>query len=101
MGADAMVGQNPATALRDPDPFVRTEALTRSDSAVDAAESLLDAYPLVRREAVRTLSRLGDEVSTKALVHAAAHDPSAEVREEAVSALGLLVRELRLSTDRP
>ena len=83
-------------ALADPDPLVRTRALGRSDAGEDAvraiAEALGDTYPMVRREAVRALSRAGGAVAARGLLDAAAHDPAAEVREEAVAALAILVR---------
>ena len=49
--------------------------------------------PLVRREAVRALGEIGSGRATHALIEVAGHDPSAEVREEAVAALGALLRE--------
>src|SRR5207237_739192 len=50
-------------------------------------------YPLVRREAVRALSRIGGAPAARVLVGVAAHDLSAEVREEAVAALAAILRE--------
>jgi HEAT repeat protein len=83
-------------ALRDPDPFVRVEALGRTDlseGAVDVvAVALEDDYPLVRREAVRSLSRIGGQSAARSLVGVAAHDVSAEVREEAVAGLAGMLR---------
>jgi HEAT repeat protein len=83
-------------ALQDPDPFVRVDALghaTPDEATVDVVtEALGDAYPLVRREAVRTLFRIGGSQAARALVGVAAHDLSAEVREEAVAALAGMLR---------
>jgi HEAT repeat protein len=83
-------------ALLDPDPFVRVEALGKvvdDDGIVEAIGGALeDDYPLVRREAVRALSRIGGSHAARALVHASAHDLSAEVREEAVAALAEMLR---------
>lgn len=88
-------GQDLKTAIESPDPFVRTDALARADSASDAiVAALTDDYPLVRREAVRALGRRGDEEAARVLLRAAAHDPAAEVREEAVSALAGMMRHL-------
>ena len=87
--------QNLAAALRDPDPFHRVEALERTTSieAVDLVDRALgDDYPLVRREAVRALARIGGTRAARALLQVSAHDLSAEVREEAVSALAGLLR---------
>src|SRR5437867_8599536 len=86
-----------ADRLRDPDPFVRGAALGRAleggKGVLELVRSeLSDDYPLVRREAVRALARLGGPEAVKALVTASAHDLSAEVREEAVSALAGMLR---------
>ena len=85
-----------ATALADPDPFVRVEALGHAEGVPGAVElvtsSLSDDYPLVRREAVRALSRLGGPDAARALLRVSAHDLSAEVREEAVMALAEMLR---------
>jgi HEAT repeat protein len=84
------------SALRNPDPFVRTAALERvrpGDAVEHLVEQVLgDDYPLVRREAVRALSRIGGTGAARALLRASAHDLSAEVREEAVSALAGMLR---------
>jgi HEAT repeat protein len=84
------------TALRDPDPFVRVHALGRAvpgEGATDAVSAALsDDYPLVRREAVRALARIGEPVAVRTLADVAAHDLSAEVREEAVAALAEMLR---------
>jgi HEAT repeat protein len=92
----AMGSHELAAALRDPDPFLRVEALERSVGVDGAAElvvwALHDDYPLVRREAVRALSRIGGTAAARALVQVAAHDLSAEVREEAVTALAAMLR---------
>jgi len=95
MRADTMTGQDLKAALTSPDPFVRTDALARADLASDAiVAALTDDYPLVRRQAVRALGRRGDEEAARVLLRAAAHDPAAEVREEAVSALAGMMRHL-------
>ena len=85
--------------LDDEDPFLRISAINglRGRPDVDhlLIRSLFDEYPLVRREAVRALKDVGSSKATEALIEVAGHDPSAEVREEAVAALGAMVRERR------
>jgi HEAT repeat protein len=89
-------------AMRNPDPFARADALERAGTAqelVPIFEQVLgDDYPLVRREAVRALSRIGGRDAVRALLWASAHDVSAEVREEAVSALAGMLRRRDGST---
>jgi hypothetical protein len=83
--------------LSDPDPFLRISAIGQLKGRPDCDQLLVralrDEYPLVRREAVRALREIGSSQATEALIEVAGHDPSAEVREEAVAALGQLVRE--------
>jgi HEAT repeat protein len=82
-------------ALRDPDPFVRVQALGRAagEGSVEPVErALTDDYPIVRREAVRALGRIGGARAVRTLLDTSAHDLSAEVREEAVAALGGMLR---------
>jgi HEAT repeat protein len=80
------------TKLSDPDPFLRISAITalkgRPDTDRFLVRALSDEYPLVRREAVRALREVGSSQATEVLIQVAGHDPSAEVREEAVAALG-------------
>ena len=84
-----------AQALLESDPFVRADAVADVVSDIAACEvlgiALRDEFPLVRREAVRTLGRIGGTEATKALSDSAAHDPSAEVREEAVAVLARML----------
>jgi len=87
-------------AIQDDDPFVRAGALSRAGDGPDAfdvaGEALADDFPQVRREAVRALARIGGPVAGRALAETLAHDPSSEVREEAVAALAaLLARRVR------
>jgi len=87
-------------AMRDDDPFVRVGVLSRAGDSPDAldvaTEALSDDFPQVRREAVRALARIGGPVAGRALSDTLAHDPSSEVREEAVAALAaLLARRVR------
>jgi HEAT repeat protein len=86
-----------AEALRDSDPFARADSLGRvgPDASLlePIAAALEDEYPLVRREAVRALMRIGGAPAARVLVGVAAHDLSAEVREEAVAALAAILRE--------
>ena len=63
--------------------------------------ALNDRFPMVRREVVRALRSTGSSIATETLIKVAAHDPSAEVREEAVAALGALLREGRPGEGRP
>ena len=84
-----------SVALRDPDPFVRVEAIGRAGGDIDVepiSAALSDDYPLVRREAVRALARIGGPTAARALLQVSAHDLSAEVREEAVGALAEMLR---------
>jgi glycosyltransferase involved in cell wall biosynthesis len=82
-------------ALGDPDPFVRTGAIARVRPGLEAVTPLIgalqDAYPQVRREAVRMLARIGGADAALALGDVALSDPSADVRSEAVVALGRFV----------
>ena len=88
-----------AQALLEADPFVRAEAVADVAAEPAACEvlglALRDEFPLVRREAVRTLGRIGGKEATRALSESATHDPSAEVREEAVSVLARMLLEGR------
>jgi len=83
--------------LQDPDPFLRMSAVAAMRGRRDCEEILVrtlnDRYPMVRREVVRALRTTGSSYATQILIKVAGHDPSAEVREEAVAALGALVRE--------
>jgi hypothetical protein len=85
--------------LADPDPFVRLEAIEQlrgHPARVEVLVRLLyDEFPVVRRQAVRSLRRAGGPVATKALLEVASQDPSAEVRQEAVDALGAMLRDVR------
>jgi HEAT repeats len=95
--------EGPAAARRrrldDPDPFVRIEAIVELRGQPDVIEALLralqDEYPVVRRQAVRALRDSGGPQAIRALIEVANQDPSAEVREESVVALGSLLREAR------
>ena len=83
--------------LADPDPFMRMSAVAamrgRAECERVLVGALADRYPMVRREVVRALRSTGSSFATETLIKVAAHDPSAEVREEAVAALGALLRE--------
>jgi hypothetical protein len=87
--------------LNDPDPFVRMEAIEQLQGNQARVEVLVrvldDEFPVVRRQAVRSLRRTGGPVATKALLDVASQDPSAEVRQEAVDALGAMLRDVRSS----
>jgi hypothetical protein len=82
-------------AILEDDAPVRVGALSRATDRPDAvdviASALADDAPQVRREAVRALMRIGGSVAGRALSDALAHDPSSEVRREAVSALAALL----------
>ena len=83
--------------LTDPDPFVRIEAIEGLRGHPMLVDSLLEAlhddFPVVRRQAVRALKEAGGPRATKALLEVANDDTSAEVREEAVAALGAMLGE--------
>jgi HEAT repeat protein len=91
------VGDEILRLLADPDPFVRVSAVAamrgRMESEPTLIRTMQDRYPIVRREVVRALRTTGSPRATETLIKVAAHDPSAEVREEAVAALGALLRE--------
>jgi HEAT repeat protein len=91
------VGEEILRLLADPDPFVRVSAVAamrgRMESEPTLIRTMQDRYPIVRREVVRALRTTGSPRATETLIKVAAHDPSAEVREEAVAALGALLRE--------
>jgi hypothetical protein len=96
--ASAPPGEDELVArLDDPDPLRRVEAVAvlrgRGDSEHLLLRALDDEYPVVRREVVRVLRAAGGSVATETLIKVAGHDPSAEVREEAVAALGSLLRD--------
>jgi hypothetical protein len=87
-------GVRPPPGLSDPEPSVRVEALgllEAPEEAELAAAALADAFPEVRREAVRAIGRLDGPLAGRWLADTVAHDPSAEVREEAVAALAELL----------
>jgi HEAT repeat protein len=88
-----------AQALLEADPFIRAEAVADVVPETAACEvlgiALRDDFPLVRREAVRTLGRIGGKEATRALSDSAAHDPSAEVREEAVAVMARMLLQGR------
>jgi len=85
--------------LEHPDPFVRIEAIEglRGHPSLMSVltRALSDDYPLVRRQAVRALREAGGPDATRILIEVANGDTSAEVREEAVSALAMMLREAR------
>jgi len=91
--------------LSDPDPFLRMSAVAAMRGRVECegvlVRALNDRFPMVRREVVRALRSTGSSIATETLIKVAAHDPSAEVREEAVAALGALLREGRPGEGRP
>jgi glycosyltransferase involved in cell wall biosynthesis len=80
--------------LANADPFVRMTALGRLEGTEGtelAGVALADEYPQVRREAVRAIGRLDGPRAARWLGEILSHDPSAEVREEAVMALASLL----------
>jgi hypothetical protein len=82
-------------AARSADPFVRSKAVEglrgRPQGERAALDALDDDYPIVRRSAVRALRATVGSRAAQALVGVVSHDPSAEVREEAVVALADLL----------
>ncbi len=80
--------------LSHPDPFMRANAVSRVRdpwAAEALTRALSDEHAQVRREAVRALGRVNGPRAGGFLADAVAHDPSAEVREEAVAALAALL----------
>ncbi len=82
-------------ALEDPDPFVRIAVIAGLIGQQGADDIILgaldDEFPQVRREAVRALGEIGGQTAARALSDVVQGDPSAEVREEAVSALAAIM----------
>ena len=81
---------------------LRMNALWEATELPDAdrimIRALSDEYPMVRREAVRVLGEIASQEATNALTQVAAHDTSSEVREEAIAALGEVIRRRRASS---
>ncbi|HEX8100343.1 MAG TPA: HEAT repeat domain-containing protein [Actinomycetota bacterium] len=82
-------------ALGSTDPQARAQALLRArrEAGLERilVQALEDDEPRVRRAAVRALAALRGPRGTRALMHVAAHDLSAVVRAEAISALGRIL----------
>jgi len=78
----------------DPDPLVRSAALTalemqQVEAGLDLAKRLrTDTHPMVRRDAVAVMARHGGESVTDVLIEVALKDPDEQVRREAARALG-------------
>jgi hypothetical protein len=85
-GADGPIG-----AAGGDDPFGRAEAIGRLRGHPGAVPTLLralrDDYPQVRRAAILALVGTADPMAIRALIDVVDHDPSAEVRAEAMEAL--------------
>jgi HEAT repeat protein len=83
-------------ALSSNDPRVRAESIARTGGLPGAEPFLIgalgDQEPVVRRAAVRALSRRQSAGSARALIRAASSDPEAPVRLEAIAALGRVLR---------
>jgi len=83
-------------ALQSADPFVRTRAVEalggRPEGERGVIDALEDDYPIVRRSAVRALRHARGSRAAQALVDVVSHDPSAEVREEAVGVLAEMLQ---------
>jgi HEAT repeat protein len=76
--------------------MVRLRAVERARGQPGTEEVLLAAlqdrdYPIVRREAVRAARGVREVRVVKELIRLVGEDPAAEVREEAVEALGTLL----------
>lgn len=82
-------------ALHHPDFMVRLRAVERARGRPDTEEVLVaalnDDWPIVRREAVRAARGVREVRVVKELIRMVGEDPAAEVREEAVEALGTLL----------
>jgi hypothetical protein len=73
------------------DPFARADAIDLLRGRAGAEPTLLaalrDDYPHVRRAAIRSLVGSGELTAIRAVIAVVDHDPSAEVRAEALEAL--------------
>jgi hypothetical protein len=73
------------------DPFTRADAIDLLRGRAGAEPTLLaalrDTYPQVRRAAIRSLVGTGDLIAIRAVIDVVDHDPSAEVRAEALKAV--------------
>ena len=73
------------------DPFARADAVgsLRGHAGAEPAllQALRDDYPQVRRAAIGSLVGTGDPIAIRAVIDLVDHDPSAEVRAEALEAL--------------
>jgi hypothetical protein len=94
--AEAAAGVSPSTdgpigAAGGDDPFTRAEEIGRLRGHPGAVPTLLralrDDYPQVRRAATLALVGTDDPMAIRALIDVVDHDPSAEVRAEAMEAL--------------
>jgi HEAT repeats len=85
-GTDGPIG-----AAGGDDPFTRAEAIGRLRGQPGAGPTLLralrDDFPQVRRAAILALAGADDPMAIRALIDVVDHDPSAEVRAEAMEAL--------------
>lgn len=83
------------------DPFARAHAIGLLRGRAGAEPTLLgalrDDYPQVRRAAIRSLVGSGEPTAIRAVIDLVDHDPSAEVRAEA---LEVLAASLATGSDR-
>jgi HEAT repeat protein len=86
------------------DPFARADAIGQLRGRAGAEPTLLgairDDYPQVRRAAIRSLVGTGDPDAIRAVIDVVDHDPSAEVRAEALDALEVLAAALAKDSHR-
>jgi HEAT repeat protein len=106
---DAGPGNSPTTdelirAAASEDPFARAHAIGLLGGRAGAETTLLgalrDDYPQVRRAAIRSLVGSGDLTAIRAVIDVVDHDPSAEVRAEALEALEALVASMAAGSHR-
>lgn len=78
-------------AAASEDPLARADAIGLLCGRAGAEPTLLgalqDDYPQVRRAAIRSLVGTGEPTAIRAVIDLVDHDPSAEVRAEALEAL--------------
>ena len=92
-------------ALASPDPSIRARAVLRAPPGPGVEPMMLaaldDEDPEVRLASVQALIRLGGPAATRAVMAAAARDPSPAVRAEALAGLARILQARRSGARRP